>query len=80
MRLNDIQEHTEVFELDTPERLGENVGDHIFGRTVFDYDVTLGDGLMNEVKVNIDVFHSSMELGVLGELDGTLVVAVKGVL
>jgi len=67
-----------MFELDVPERLGENVGDHIFGQTVFDRDVTLGNSLTNKVKVNVNVFHSSVELGVLGELDGTLVVAVKG--
>ena len=64
-----------MFKLDAPKRLGENVSDHIFGQTVFDRDVTLGDGLTNKVKVNVNVFRLSMELGVLGELDGTLVVA-----
>ena len=51
-----------LLELDAGEGLGQYVGDHIVSRTMLNGDVTLGDSLTDEVKVNINMFHMSMGL------------------
>jgi len=75
MQLDHVQERVELLELDTSEGFCENAGDHIIGRTVFDGNVILGNGLKNKMEVNLDVFGVSMEFWVLQKLDCTLVVA-----
>ena len=55
------EEGVELLELDSGKRLGENITNHIFGWAVFDNDVASGNGLTNEMKVNINVFGASME-------------------
>lgn len=66
-----------MFEFDAPERLHKYVRDHVVGRTVLDHDMTLGNGLMDEVEMHIDMLHLGMKLGVFRKFNCTLVVAVK---
>jgi hypothetical protein len=71
------EETAELLELEMGKRLHENVSNHVVGRAIFQHDVTLGDSLMDEVKVDVDVFGAAMECGILGKANCTLVVAVK---
>ena len=51
-----------LLELDVGEGLGEYVSDHIVDRTILNGDVTLGDSLMDKLKVNVNMFHMGVEL------------------
>ena len=39
--------------------------------------MTLRNGLSNEMEMNINVFGVTVECGILGEMNGSLVVAIK---
>jgi hypothetical protein len=71
------KETAELLKLETHKQLHENISNHVVGRAILQHDVTLGDGLMDEVKVNINVFGAAMECGILGKVNCTLVVTVK---
>jgi hypothetical protein len=71
------KETAELLKLETGDQLHEIVSDHVVGRTILQHNVTLEDSLMDEVKVDVDVFGAAMECRILGKADGTLVVAVK---
>jgi hypothetical protein len=77
MGSEDSEEAAELLELETGERLRENVCDHVVGRTISQHDMTVGDSLTDEMKVNIDMFGAAVECGILQKMDGTLVIAMK---
>ena len=60
MWLDQVQEHMKLLELDTGEGLCEYVSNHIVSRTILNGDVTLGNSLMDGVRVNVDTFHTSV--------------------
>ncbi len=64
--------------LDARKAFGEYVGRHTGGRNEGDVDKSLFDGLTDKVILKADVFRPCMELGVLGQCDGALIVAGNG--
>lgn len=60
----------------TRKRLHEEVGAIGFGWNIDGRDVAVGDGIADEVMTNINMFGSGMELRVVSESDGTLVVGM----
>jgi hypothetical protein len=66
---------TKTRELVKGKWLGENVCDHVHGRYVIQRNLILRNSLTNEMKVDVDMFGSSVECGVLWEVDHTLIVA-----
>jgi hypothetical protein len=48
------------------ERLGENVSNHLLGRDIEQLDVARGNGLADNMEMNIDVLDMTVESGVLG--------------
>ena len=65
MWLDHIQELAELLKFDASERFREDVSDHIVSRTILDGNVTLGDGLMDKVEMNVDVLRVSVEFCIL---------------
>ena len=63
--------------LDMAEWLGKYVSHHFVSRDIFDSDMVKVGCLTDKVEVDINVFCPCMELGVLGQLDCALVVAVE---
>lgn len=59
------------------ESFGEKICDVVFGRAVSDDDVTGDDAFADEVMTNVDVFGTRMELVVVCESYGGLVVCEK---
>ena len=49
------------------ERLSEDVHSHILSGAVLDIDVPSGDGLLNEMKMYVNMFGASMIVVVCGE-------------
>jgi hypothetical protein len=60
------------------ERFGEDVRHHILSGAVLDVNVSIGNGLMNKVKVYVDMFGTSVIVVVCSEMKGGLVVTIKG--
>ena len=48
------------------ECLGENVSDHVLSGTVLDFEYVPHDCLLYEMLMNVNVFHTDMELVILG--------------
>jgi len=67
----------EPLKLDSSRRLGENVGNHLLGWDIEQFDVTRSNGLADEMKMYIDVLGTTVESGIVGYADGALVVTVK---
>ena len=59
--LKDIEESTELLEFESSKRFGKSVCNHVIGRTVGQGDMTLGDCLTDEMKVNVDMFGASVK-------------------
>jgi hypothetical protein len=59
------EETAELLKLETHKQLHENISNHVIGRAILQYDVTLGDSLTYEVKVDVNVFCAAMECGIL---------------
>jgi hypothetical protein len=58
------------------QRLGEEVGDVAFSSYVHDAKLTLADAVLKPVKPHVDTFRHARDNGLVGETDGTLVVAI----
>src|SRR5882672_8247942 len=59
------------------QQLGENISHHCLGGAVRDCDDAVGNGLADEVETKVDVFRPGMELSVLHQGDGGLIVTVQ---
>ena len=68
----------EFLEFETSEGFGEGIGYHFVCRAVRQRDMILRNGLMDEMKMNVNVFSAAVESRVLGEAYSTLVVTMKG--
>jgi len=77
MGSEDPKEAVELLKLETGEWLCENVHDHIVSRTIMQCDMTMGDSLTDEMKLNINMFGAATECGILQKMDGTLVITMK---
>ena len=66
-----------MLDLRARQGFSKDVGGHGVGRTIFKMNLALFYDPTNEVKTNIDVFCPSMEVRVLRQCYGTLVIAVK---
>ena len=75
--LKNIKKIAEKFKFESFKGLGENIGNHIIGRDIFDLDVTLINSLSYKMKVNVNMFCVSMKTRVLQQFNCALVVAVK---
>jgi len=64
------------FMLRTAECFGKQVSGVVFGRAVGDFDILRFDTFANEVVTNVDVFGSGVELIVVSESNGGLVVGL----
>ena len=56
------------------ERLSEDVRRHILSWAILDLRVPIGYGLMNKMKVYVDMFSTSMVVVIRSKVDGGLVV------
>ena len=59
--LKDIEECVELLEFESSKRFGKSVCNHVVGRTVGQGDMTLGDCLTDEMKMNINMFGASVK-------------------
>ena len=64
--LLDTKEKVKFLELEASEWLSKNIRDHVISGTVGQADMALGNGLADEVKVDIDVLSMAMERRVFG--------------
>jgi hypothetical protein len=60
----------------SPQRLSENVREHILGRTPLQCDYSTTNELPNEVMAQIDVFGTCMKNGILSYGLGALVIYI----
>jgi hypothetical protein len=58
------------------QRLGEEVGDVALPSYVHNAKLTLADAVLKPVKLYVDTFRHAWGHGLVGESDGTLVVAI----
>ena len=73
--LLDTKEKAKFLKLEASEWLSKGIRDHVISGTVGQADMTLGNGLADEVKVDIDMLSTAMERRVFGESYSTLIVA-----
>ena len=59
------------------ERFGKNVGRHIFGGNVFQFDIARRDSLADEVEMDVDMFGSTVKCSVFRQANHALIIAVK---
>jgi len=77
MLSNNVEIIAEFLKLDARKGFGEDIGSHAIGWDIDQVDVARGDGLTNEMEMNVNVFGTAMESGVLGQMNGALIVTVK---
>jgi len=68
----------EMLCLRTRQCFGKHVSSHVLCWTIFEAERAILDDIMDKVVVDVDMFGTSMELVVLREGDGRLVVTVEG--
>ena len=73
--LLNTKEKAKFLELEASKWLSKGIHDHVISGTVGQADMTLGNGLADEVKVDIDMLSTAMERRVFGESYSTLIVA-----
>ena len=76
--LYNVQIHAKVFEFGAVKGLSENISSHVASRDKNKGKLNGSNGLTNEVEMHVNVLRSTVESGVLGKADGSLIVAVKG--
>ena len=59
--LKNIEECAELLKFESSKGFGKSVCNHVVSRTVGQGDMTLGDCLMDEMKVNVYMFGASMK-------------------
>ena len=73
--LLDTKKNAKFLELEASEWFGKGICDHVVSGAVGQTDVTLGDGLADEMKMDINVLGMAMERRIFGKSYSTLVIA-----
>ena len=67
-----------ILDLHRQKSLGKHVCDHIISRAIDELNRAIFNDIVNEMKVDADVFGVSMILMIICECDGGLIVQKEG--